>query len=564
MLMSRVAAGLFCLVLVSIRPAVSTAASVPQAGPSPAALKLATTTSTVDTGLLKAILPAFESQCGCRVDVVAVGTGQALELGRRGDADVLLVHAPEQEAAFMKEGHAVRRDDVMYNDFVIVGPAADPAGVARAMFAKDAFRAIQAAAAPFASRGDRSGTHTKELAIWKAAGVAPAFGETWYLSVGQGMGETLTFANERRAYALTDRATWTSMHGRLTHLRQVFGGESAEASSDRDLRNQYGVIVIAEARHPGVKTALGLRFAEWLLSKPTQQRIGAFGRDAARHSLFHPDSDEFKATDQVRVVIGATSRTFTLDDLRKAARATLAGVEHIGVKKGALGRFTWTGASLKELLLAVDPGLAAPGRSGSTIEVTSSDGWVASLKWQELFGQLGRGEGLYLAKGCNECHGLRAEGTSPEGKRPAPKLLGQAFPAHETTAVIRAGHWPARRHFGLHGGETIRRGTGRRSDLAGETRCVAGSRSVRGAPGTPGRASGLRARRQGDDRPPGPHPARRRLGRIRLALLALGLGNPRPLKNGVGSIYVRGTGRITRSSARVSADICVIRRGART
>jgi tungstate transport system substrate-binding protein len=439
MLMSRVAAGLFCLVLVLIRPAVSTAAPVPQAGSAPAVLKLATTTSTVDTGLFKAILPAFESQCGCRVDVVAVGTGQALELGRRGDADVLLVHAPEQEAAFMKEGHAVRRDDVMYNDFVIVGPAADPAGAARAMSAKDAFRAIQAAAAPFASRGDKSGTHTKELAIWKAAGVTPAAGAAWYLSVGQGMGETLTFANERRAYALTDRATWTSMRGRLTHLRQVFGGASAEASSDRDLRNQYGVIVVAEARHPGVKTALGLRFAEWLLSKPTQQRIGAFGRDAAGHSLFYPDSDEFKATDQVRVVIGAKSRTFTLDDLRKAAPATLAGVEHIGVKKGALGRYTWTGASLKELLLAVDPGIAAPGRSGSTIEVTSSDGWVASLKWQELFGQLGRGEGLYLAKGCNECHGLRAEGTSPEGKRPAPKLLGQAFPAHETTSMIRAG-----------------------------------------------------------------------------------------------------------------------------
>ena len=134
-------------------------------------LRLATTTSTADTGLFKAILPAFETQCGCRVDVVAVGTGQALEIGRRGDADVLLVHAPEQEAAFMAEGHAVRRDDVMYNDFVIVGPAADPAGVAKASTAKDAFRRIHAAAAAFASRGDRSGTHTKELALWKAAGI---------------------------------------------------------------------------------------------------------------------------------------------------------------------------------------------------------------------------------------------------------------------------------------------------------------------------------------------------------------------------------------------------------
>jgi mono/diheme cytochrome c family protein len=188
-----------------------------------------------------------------------------------------------------------------------------------------------------------------------------------------------------------------------------------------------------------VKTALALRFAEWLLSKPTQQRIAAFGRDAAGHSLFYPDSDEFKATDQVRVVIGAKSRTFTLDDLRKAARATLAGVEYVGVKKGALGRYTWSGASLKDLLLAVDPDLAAPARSASTIEVISSDGWVAALKWQEIFGQISRGEGLYLAKGCNECHGLRAEGTSPKGKRPAPTLLGQAFPAHETTSMIRNG-----------------------------------------------------------------------------------------------------------------------------
>ena len=157
------------------------------------------------------------------------------------------------------------------------------------------------------------------------------------------MGETLTFANERKAYTLTDRATWTSMKARLSSLRQLFGGASAEANPDRDLRNQYGVIVIDKARHAGVNTALGLRFADWLLSKPTQQRIGAFGRDAAGHSLFYPDSDEFKATDQVRVVIGARSRTFTLDELRKARQATLADVEYIGVKKGALGKYTLDG-----------------------------------------------------------------------------------------------------------------------------------------------------------------------------------------------------------------------------
>jgi tungstate transport system substrate-binding protein len=432
--------------LIGVGAALSLSACAQESKPAAPVLRLATTTSTVDTGLLKAILPAFESQCVCRVDVVAVGTGQALELGRRGDADVLLVHAPEQEAAFMKEGHAVRRDDVMYNDFVIVGPPDDPAGVVKASMAKDAFARIVSASASFASRGDKSGTHTKELALWKAAGTAPAAGAARYLSVGQGMGETLTFANERKAYALTDRATWTSMQGRLPNLRLLFGGASADANPDRDLRNQYGVIVIDQARHAGAKTTLAVNFADWLTSKPVQQQIGAFGRDEAGHSLFYPDSDGFKATGSLRVVIGGTSRTFTLEDLRKAPQATLAGVEHIGVKKGALGKYTWTGASLKDLLLLVDPNLAAPDRSASTIEVVSSDGWVASLTWHELFGQISRGEGLYLAKGCNECHGLRAEGTSPEGKRPAPKLMGQAYPVPETTSMIRTG---AGQHEGI-------------------------------------------------------------------------------------------------------------------
>jgi tungstate transport system substrate-binding protein len=419
--------------------ALSLSACAQEAKPAAPVLRLATTTSTVDTGLLNAILPAFEAQCSCRVDVVAVGTGQALELGRRGDADVLLVHAPEQEAAFMKEGHAVQRDVVMYNDFVIAGPSDDPAGVAKAPMARDAFASIASASATFASRGDKSGTHTKELALWKAAGTAPAARVSWYLSIGQGMGETLTLANERKAYVLTDRATWTSMQGRLPNLRLLFGGASASANPDRDLRNRYGVIVIDQTRHAGVNTALAARFADWLISKPTQRQIGAFGRDAAGHSLFYPDSDEFKATDSVRVVIGDKSRTFTIDDLRKAPPATLAGVEHIGVKKGALGKYTWTGASLKDLLLLVDPSLNAPSRSASTIEVVSSDGWVAALTWQEVFGQVARGEGLYLAKGCNECHGLRAEGTSPEGKRPAPKLMGHAYSVPHTTSMIRTG-----------------------------------------------------------------------------------------------------------------------------
>ncbi len=192
----------------------------------------------------------------------------------------------------------------------------------------------------------------------------------WYLSVGQGMGETLTFANERKAYTLTDRATWTSMQGRLPNLRLLFGGDVGRGEPRPRSAQPYGVIVIDEARHAGVNTALAIRFADWLLSKPTQQRIGAFGRDAAGHSLFYPDSDEFKATDRVRVVDRRQGRARSrIDELRQAPQATLDGVEYVGVKKGPLGRYTWTGASLKDLLLMVDPDLASPSRSASTIEV---------------------------------------------------------------------------------------------------------------------------------------------------------------------------------------------------
>jgi tungstate transport system substrate-binding protein len=276
-------------VVIALR-SVSTGGAEPRATPQNPVLKLATTTSTADSGLLKAILPDFERACGCRVDVVAVGTGQALEIGRRGDADVLLVHAPAQEAAFMKEGHAARRDDVMYNDFVIVGPAADPAGVMKAPTAKDALLRIRSAGASFASRGDKSGTHSKELALWKSAGFAPAPGLAWYLSVGQGMGNTLTFANERGAYALTDRATWTAMQARLPGLRLLFGGASADVNSDSEFLNPYGVIVIDQARHAGVNTTLATRFADWLVSKHAQQLIGAFGRDASGRGMFTPST----------------------------------------------------------------------------------------------------------------------------------------------------------------------------------------------------------------------------------------------------------------------------------
>ena len=167
---------------------------------------LATTTSTEDSGLLDAILPDFEEQTGITVEVVAVGTGQALSLGESGDADVLLVHARAREDAFMEAGHGTRREDVMYNDFVILGPPEDPAGIAGMEDAGAAFAAIAAAEAPFVSRGDDSGTHTKEKAIWEVAGVEPA--GDWYISAGQGMGAVLTMADEELAYTLSDRATY--------------------------------------------------------------------------------------------------------------------------------------------------------------------------------------------------------------------------------------------------------------------------------------------------------------------------------------------------------------------
>ena len=408
-----------------------------RAGQAKPVLRLATTTSTADTGLLSALLPDFERQCGCRVDVVAVGTGQALELGRRGDVDVLLVHARADEDAFVADGHATRRDDVMYNDFVVVGPATDPAGIGKAKLAVDAFKAIAKAGAPFASRGDKSGTQTKELALWKSAGVAPTKDMAWYLSVGQSMGETLTFANERQAYILSDRATWLAMRSKLTGLRLLFGGETLAANPDRDLRNDYGVIAISPSKHPSVHAALATRFVEWILSTPTQDRIGAFGVDRVGQPLFYANSEELKATRTLHVQAGALSRTFTIDELKALPKVTLPNHEVVGVKRGKLGRVTWTGASLVDVLRAVDRGVADPKHSAGRIVLTSSDGYTVMVKWTELFGQVPRGERVYLAKGCNECHGADGEGTAPAGKRPAPALTRQAFDAATMAAIVR-------------------------------------------------------------------------------------------------------------------------------
>ena len=404
-----------------------------------APLRLATTTSTDDTGLLAAILPDFERQCGCKVDVVAVGTGQALELGRRGDADVVLVHARESEDAFVAEGHAARRDDVMYNDFVIVGPKADPAKIAGAATAATAFKAIASAGVPFASRGDRSGTHIKEQSLWKAAGLNPTAAQKWYLSVGQGMGSTLTFSNERQAYTLSDRATWLSMRSKLSGLALLFGGDSIATNPDRNLRNDYGVMAVNPATHPSVNAGVARQFVAWLLSKPVQGRIGAFGREQFGQPLFYPDSDEYKATREVSVRSGSAARIFTLAELKSFAKVVIPDYEVVGVKRGSLGRHEWAGASLKDVLLAADPTLASAADSGKRIIVDSSDGWSVALKWAEVFGALPRNEALYNVKGCNECHGVDAEGTAPAGKAPAPRLTVRTFDAAVLTRMLHSG-----------------------------------------------------------------------------------------------------------------------------
>jgi tungstate transport system substrate-binding protein len=241
---------------------------------------LATTTSTQDTGLLDALLPPFEKQTRIQVKVIAVGSGEALAMGRRGDADVLLVHSKSAEDVFMAEGHGFARFDVMHNDFVLMGPAGDPARV-RGADAVEAFRRIAAAAAPFVSRGDRSGTHVKEQGLWKQAGVEPQ-GQAWYVSAGQGMGETARIASEKQAYALIDRGTYLALAARLD-LPVLCEGSP-------ELLNSYRVIVVDPAKHPQAHVREAWAFAKWLVSRKTQKRIGEFGVAKYGRPLFVPDA----------------------------------------------------------------------------------------------------------------------------------------------------------------------------------------------------------------------------------------------------------------------------------
>jgi tungstate transport system substrate-binding protein len=229
-------------------------------------ITVASTTSTENSGLFGHILPIFQAETGIEVRVIAQGTGQALETGRRGDADVVFVHARAQEDAFVAEGWGVQRFDVMYNDFVIVGPAADPAGIKSATTAAEAMGKIAAAGAPFASRGDDSGTHTAEKALWQAAGVEPA--GSWYLSTGSGMGATLNTAAQADAYVLTDRGTWLGFNNRAS-LEILFQGDAV-------LFNPYGIMLVNPEKHPHVKAEAGQAFIDWIISPAGQQAIADF------------------------------------------------------------------------------------------------------------------------------------------------------------------------------------------------------------------------------------------------------------------------------------------------
>jgi tungstate transport system substrate-binding protein len=245
------------------------------------AITVASTTSTEQSGLFGYLLPQFSKETDIAVKVVAVGTGQALDIGRRGDADVVFVHDRPAEDKFMAEGQGEKRFDVMYNDFVIVGPRSDPAHIAGDKDVVDALKKIAAAKVPFISRGDHSGTHEAELRLWKVAGVDPgdAMGG-WYREIGQGMGPALNMASSSDAYLLSDRGTWLSFKNR--------GDLAILTEGDKRLFNQYGVMLVNPAKHPDVKAKDGQAFIDWLISPKGQETIAAY--KVGGEQLFFPNA----------------------------------------------------------------------------------------------------------------------------------------------------------------------------------------------------------------------------------------------------------------------------------
>jgi tungstate transport system substrate-binding protein len=245
---------------------------------------VASTTSTQDSGLFGHILPLFKAKTGIDVKVVSQGTGQALDTARRGDADVVFVHAKPQEEKFLADGFGVKRYPVMYNDFILIGPMNDPAGIKRSKDIVAALKTIKTMAAPFVSRGDKSGTHAAELALWKAANIDVAGTDkgSWYKEIGQGMGAALNTASASNAYVLADRGTWISFKNKCDLLIAVEG--------DKRLFNQYGVILVNPAKHPNVKKDLGQQFIDWLVSAEGQKAIADYKIDGQQ--LFYPNAND--------------------------------------------------------------------------------------------------------------------------------------------------------------------------------------------------------------------------------------------------------------------------------
>jgi tungstate transport system substrate-binding protein len=246
-------------------------------------ITLASTTSTEQSGLFGHLLPRFEQKTGIKVHVVAVGTGQALDLARRGDADVVFVHARAAEEKFLAEGHGVKRFPVMYNDFVLLGPKTDPAKIAGSKDILEALKKVEAAKAPFVSRGDKSGTHLAELDLWKAAGIdIDKTKGPWYRDTGQGMGPALNTAASMNAYILTDRGTWLSFKNR--------GDLTILVEGDKRLFNQYGVMLVNPDKHPTVKKELGQMFVDWVISPEGQKAIADYKINGEQ--LFYPNAGQ--------------------------------------------------------------------------------------------------------------------------------------------------------------------------------------------------------------------------------------------------------------------------------
>jgi len=270
---------LFAILLSACAPVTPTLTK-PPANPN---IILATTTSTQDSGLLDVLVPMFQAQTGYIVQTIAVGSGEAMKIGEEGNADVLLVHAPASEVSFMEAGDGTDRFLIMHNDFIITGPAADPAGIKGMTDATEAFKAIFEAGAAFITRGDDSGTHKKELALWKSAELDPA-GQAWYLETGQGMGASMTVASEKEAYILTDRATYLANKDKYQLELLVEG--------DNSLLNVYHVITVNQTKWTGVNYEGGLAFAKFMTDPGTQEVIGQFGVEKFGQPLFYPDAEK--------------------------------------------------------------------------------------------------------------------------------------------------------------------------------------------------------------------------------------------------------------------------------